>query len=200
VVLDHLPTLTGERDDVDVQARYLEVEYEGTHYATIYLPNGNPINTEKFPYKLGWMERLKKRAEILLASETPFVFAGDFNVCPLDKDCYSPKRFANDALLQPESRDLWHGLVNLGLTDAFRVFDQRAQQYSYWDYTGGSYDKDNGVRIDHFLLSPQLADRLVSCTIDREPRAKIKASDHTPVLCEVLDAEHTNNGNLYAGG
>lgn len=197
VVLDHLPALAGGRDEDDPQARYLEVAYKGTHYATIYLPNGNPINTEKFPYKLGWMERLVARAETLLAEETPFVFAGDYNVCPLDKDCYSPTRFANDALLQPESRHLWHQLVNLGLTDAFRVFDQRASQYSYWDYTGGSYDKDNGVRIDHVLLSPAVADRLISCTIDRVPRAKQKASDHTPVLCELAEVENRQE-NPYA--
>lgn len=197
VVLDYLPALTGGRDAVDEQARYLEVVYKGTHFSTIYLPNGNPINTEKFPYKLVWMERLNQRAKTLLADEKPFVFAGDFNVCPLDKDCYSPTRFKNDALLQPESRDLWHGLINLGLTEAFRVFDQRASQYSYWDYTGGSYDKDNGVRIDHFMLSPTVADRLVSCTIDRNPRAKEKASDHTPVLCEIIDVVEGQE-SLYA--
>lgn len=172
-------------DESDEQARYLEADVCGLRVATIYLPNGNPIDTDKFTYKLDWMRRLNAYAAGLLAQDVPFILGGDYNVCPLDKDCYSIKAMANDAQTQPESRDLWHQLQFMGLTDAFRVFDHREGQFSFWDYQAGAFQKDNGLRIDHLMLSPQVADHLQSCKIDTVPRGKPKASDHTPVVASI---------------
>ncbi len=179
-ILDHLPG-----DDSDEQARYLETDVNGVRCINIYLPNGNPAPGEKFDYKLGWMDRLIARIAELRQEEIPFLIGGDFNVIPEDKDCYDPKTWKDDALFRPETRQKFRTLLNLGLTDAFRVFDTRAGQYSFWDYQGGAWQKGLGIRIDHFLLSPPLADRLASCAIDAEPRGKEKASDHTPVIMEL---------------
>ncbi len=181
----HLRDLPGDPDDQ--QARYLEVDTFDIRLASIYLPNGNPTLSEdgelheKFTYKLGWMDRLHARATALLAGEIPFVLAGDYNVCPTDDDVYDPIGFANDALCRPESRSRFRSLCNLGLTDAFRSLHPAPHQYSYWDYQRGAWQKDNGVRIDHLLLSPEAADRLLETGIDKSPRGKEKASDHTPV-------------------
>ncbi len=174
-------------EDEDVQARYLEATIQGVRVAAIYLPNGNPIPGEKFDYKLRWMDRLIARAELLLASEQPIVLGGDYNVCPKDEDCYNPQAFANDALCQPESRAAFRRLLNLGFTDALRVFIPEGPAYSYWDYQAGAWQKDNGLRIDHLLLSPQAADRLTMAAVDRKPRGLEKASDHTPVWCDLSD-------------
>ncbi|MBT6961224.1 MAG: exodeoxyribonuclease III, partial [Rhodospirillaceae bacterium] len=154
--------------------------------ASIYLPNGNPIDTEKFPYKLGWMDRLHTHVEASLALEETIVFGGDYNVIPKDDDVYNIANFATDALVQPESRARFQAIKNLGLTDALRSFNHAPHQYSYWDYQRGAWQKDNGLLIDHLLLSPQAADRLTDAGIDKGPRGKEKASDHTPVWC-VLD-------------
>ncbi|MDA9008377.1 exodeoxyribonuclease III [Alphaproteobacteria bacterium] len=183
LIMDRLP---GE--DEDEQARYLEADIGGIRAACLYLPNGNPIDTEKFPYKLRWMERLKQRMETLLAEEIPAVFGGDYNVCPTNDDCYDPVGFSNDALCQPESRSAFRSMLNLGMTEAFRTVNKTPHTYSYWDYTGGAYQKDHGVRIDHFLMTPQAADLMDDCVIDREPRAQMKASDHTPVILTLRDA------------
>jgi exodeoxyribonuclease-3 len=174
-------------DDEDEQARYLEATIDGVRVATIYLPNGNPIDSEKFPYKLAWMDRLIDRARTLLDQEECFVFGGDYNVCPRDEDCYDPAAFADDALCQPESRSRFRALVNLGLTEAYRTLHPGVIAYTYWDYQRGAWQKDNGLRIDHLLLSPQAADRLIACDIDRGPRGKQKASDHTPIWCELSE-------------
>ncbi len=172
-------------DDSDEQARYIEAVVDTVRVASIYLPNGNPLGTEKFPYKLAWMDRLVTHASSLLQHEEALVLGGDYNVCPLDMDCYDPPGFADDALCQPESRNRFRQMLHLGLTDAFRALHPQRIAYSYWDYTGGAWQKDNGVRIDHLLLSPQAADRLEACDIDKSPRGRERPSDHTPVWCEL---------------
>ena len=174
-------------DKKDEQARYLEATIGGLRIASIYLPNGNPIKTDKFPYKLAWMDRLIAHAEALLASEQPVVLGGDYNVIPQDEDVYSPAAFAGDALAQPESRQRFRTLLNLGFTDALRALHREPHLYTFWDYQGGGWQNDHGLRIDHFLLSPQAADRLEACDVDRDPRGKPKASDHTPVVCRLSD-------------
>jgi len=174
-------------DESDEQARYIEATINTVRIAGLYLPNGNPFPGPKFDYKIGWMDRLIARAEELLATEEKVVMGGDYNVCPKDEDCYSPQRFQMDALLQPESRDRYYSLLNLGYTDALRHFYPSGTNYTYWDYQGGAWQKDNGVRIDHLLLSPQAADCLKACDIDRTPRGREKASDHTPIWCELAD-------------
>ena len=175
-------------DPADEQARYLEATTFGLRVASIYLPNGNPIKTEKFSYKLAWMDRLHDHAHGLLESERPVVLGGDYNIIPQDEDVYDPKAFAGDALAQPESRQRFRALVNQGYTEAFRALHGEPHQYTFWDYQGGAWQNDHGLRIDHFLLSPQAADRLEACEIDRGPRGEKKASDHTPIVCRLRDA------------
>lgn len=172
----------------DEQARYIEATAGDLRVASIYLPNGNPVGTEKFAYKLAWMERLRAHAAELLADGAPLVLGGDFNVIPEPIDCHDPRAWEGDALFQPESRRAFRALLHLGLTDAFRALhpdEERA--YTFWDYQGGAFQLDHGVRIDHFLLSAAAADRLVACTIDKAPRRKPKASDHTPVVATLAD-------------
>jgi exodeoxyribonuclease-3 len=174
-------------DSSDEQARYIEAVTDSDagflRIASIYLPNGNPVDTEKFPYKLAWMERLVAHAENLLRHEEALVLAGDYNVIPADDDVYSPEAFAGDALTQPGSRAAFRRLLYLGFTDAFRALHSEIGAYTFWDYQAGAWQKDNGLRIDHLLLSPQAADLLVESGIDRKPRGKQKASDHTPIWC-----------------
>ena len=175
-------------DKSDEQARYIEATIRGFRVASIYLPNGNPSNSDKYPYKLKWMARLHKHVrDRLLPTEMPIVLGGDYNCCPTDRDVYDPEGWADDALCRPETRHEFRALVNLGLTEAWRSLHNEIA-YSFWDYQGGRWPRDEGLRIDHFLLSPQAADRLVACEIDRAPRGKQKASDHTPVWVE-LDAD-----------
>jgi exodeoxyribonuclease-3 len=183
---DVAPGLPG--DPADEQARYLEATVGGLRLASIYLPNGNPVGTDRFAYKLAWMERLRARAEALLELDEPMVLGGDYNVIPEPIDCHDPKAWADDALFQPESRRAFRALLHLGLTDAFRALHpDEARAYSFWDYQRGAFQLDHGIRIDHLLLSPLAADRLLACTIDKEPRRKSKASDHTPVVVELRD-------------
>ena len=169
-------------DDTDEQARYLETRINGMRFINIYLPNGNPVGTEKFSYKLRWMDRLHDRIAQLRKTAENFVLAGDFNVIPEDRDCHDPAAWAGDALFQPESRRAFRRLINLGLTDAFRVFHDGGGHYTFWDYQAGAWPRNNGIRIDHILLSPALADRLTMSMIDTAPRGLEKASDHTPIL------------------
>lgn len=180
VILDHLPG-----DDSDEQARYIEFETNGIRLIDIYLPNGNPIGTEKFTYKLAWMERLRLRLKELKENNIPFAIGGDFNIIPEDKDCHDPKAWAGDALKQPESIAAFRALINLGLTEAYRIYNKSAGQYTFWDYQRGAWQKDDGIRIDHFLLSPEIADRIQNCTIDKTPRGWDKPSDHTPITIEI---------------
>jgi len=174
-------------DDADEQARYLEATVDGVRVATIYLPNGNPTDSEKFPYKLAWMARLRDRAAALLTDERPVVLGGDYNVIPTDEDVHDAAAWAGDALIRPETRAAFRSVLWLGYTDAFRAKDPTPHKYSFWDYQGGAWQKDHGIRIDHLLLSPQAADRLKAAGIDSGPRGKAKASDHTPVWCELTD-------------
>lgn len=176
-------------DDDDTQARYIEASISGVRVASIYLPNGNPTPSEKFEYKLAWMERLHARARDLLAYEEAFVLGGDFNVCPTDDDVYDPEGWRDDALCRPETRAKFRALSYLGLTDAIGVYYPIPGKYTFWDYQRGAWEKDNGLRIDHLMLSPQAADRLEACDVDRLPRGKEKASDHTPVWCTLSEAE-----------
>lgn len=178
LILDTLPG-----DSTDEQARYLEIDWEGIRLINIYLPNGNPVGTEKFTYKLSWMKRLHNHLNTLRESEIPFLVGGDFNVIPEGRDCYNPALWAEDALFHKETRKLWRGLVGLGLYDAYRILHpDESGAYTFWDYQAGAWPKNLGLRIDHFLLSPTLTDRLTSCEIDKAPRALEKASDHTPIL------------------
>jgi exodeoxyribonuclease-3 len=172
-------------DGGDSQARYLEASFGDIRIATIYLPNGNPVDSDKYRYKLAWLERLRAHAVTLLHQERPFVLAGDYNVIPEPEDVYDPVAWREDALFRTETRRAYRGLVNLGLTDAFRAFHAEPHRYSFWDYQAGRWQRDEGLRIDHLLLSPQAADRLVAADIDKTPRDKDKASDHTPVWCEL---------------
>jgi exodeoxyribonuclease III len=174
----------------DDQARYLEASFgEGDNavrVASLYVPNGNPTSDiDKFTYKLAWMERLAAQTESLLRREVPLVLAGDYNVCPTDEDVYDPVAWREDALCRIETRSRFRGLLNLGLTDAYRVFHRESHRYTFWDYQAGRWNRDEGLRIDHLLLSPQAADRISACEIDKAPRAKERASDHTPIWCEL---------------
>lgn len=168
-------------DDSDEQARYIEAIINDTRLINIYLPNGNPVPGDKYDYKLGWMERLYNHLKSHTDNDTPFIIGGDFNVIPEDKDCHDAKAWEGDALFRPETHKAYRSLLNLGLTEAFRVFDTRPGLYTFWDYQAGAWQKDNGIRIDHFLLSPTMADRLQSCTINKAPRGWDKPSDHTPI-------------------
>ncbi|MCW5699914.1 MAG: exodeoxyribonuclease III [Rhodospirillales bacterium] len=175
-------------DDADTQARYIEAFTGDLRVASIYLPNGNPVGTDKFTYKLGWMERLYRHVQCLLESEDAFVLGGDYNVAPTDRDVYDPKAFADDALCQPESRAAFRKIMYLGLTDAIRAIGGDAQRFTWWSYQQRAFTADHGVRIDHLLLSPQATDRLETADIDREPRGWDRPSDHTPVWCRLSDA------------
>jgi len=172
-------------DDSDEQSRYLEavLTVNGTLFriATIYLPNGNPVDSDKFAYKLAWMDRLVAHAKTLLAYEEPLVLAGDYNVIPTADDVHDPAAWAGDALFRPETRARFHKLMNIGLTDAFRACHTESHRYTFWDYQAGAWQKDHGIRIDHLLLSPQAADRLLACDIDKVVRGREKPSDHVPV-------------------
>ncbi|MBC6416640.1 MAG: endonuclease/exonuclease/phosphatase family protein, partial [Rhodospirillales bacterium] len=172
-------------DETDSQARYLEVETHGMVAASIYLPNGNPVASDKFGYKLAWMGRLARHAEALLREERVLVLGGDYNVIPQAEDCYDPQAWQGDALFRPESRQAFRTLVNLGFTEAYRQIHPKVRGYTFWNYQGGAWQNDLGIRIDHLLLSPQAADRLADCGIDRRLRGADKASDHTPIWCRL---------------
>ena len=177
-------------DETDEQARYVEalvLADRPVRVGGLYLPNGNPVGTEKFPYKLAWMARLRARARALLDQEEAFVLAGDYNVIPRDEDCHDPKAWADDALFQPESRGAYQALLNLGLTDAWMACDGRGHEYTFWDYQRGAWQKDHGIRIDHLACSPQATDRLQACEIFRKARGLEKPSDHVPVIATLED-------------
>ncbi|MFN3701103.1 MAG: exodeoxyribonuclease III [Alphaproteobacteria bacterium] len=169
----------------DEQARFIEAEIEaesgGLRLINIYLPNGNPIDTEKFDYKLEWMAHLKAYLQQLRVQSVPFLIGGDFNIIPEDKDCHDPKAWKDDALFHMKSRKIYRSMLNLGLTDALRVRNTAAMQYTFWDYQAGAWPQNKGIRIDHFLLSPEIADRLQGCAIHKTPRGWEKPSDHTPI-------------------
>lgn len=176
-------------DTADEQARYLEAVITtvsgSIRVASIYLPNGNPIGTEKFAYKLAWMERLLTHAKGLLALEEPTVLTGDFNVIPEPRDAHDPALWVTDALFQPESRGAFRRLVHQGWTDGLRAAEPGEGVYTFWDYQAGAWQKDNGIRIDHLMLSPEAADRMAAAGVDRQVRATEKPSDHVPVWVEI---------------
>ena len=172
-------------DSTDEQARYIEADVNGLRLINIYAPNGNPMGTEKFDYKLAWLKRLHERLHALRNENTPFIIGGDFNIIPTDEDCHDPNAWRGDALFQPQSIAMYRAFINLGLSDAFRTFNQQPEQYSFWDYQAGAWPKNNGIRIDHFLTSPMATDRTQSCIIDKEPRGWERPSDHTPVSIEI---------------
>lgn len=177
--------LDGDRDDE--HSRYIEADVGGVRVACIYLPNGNPRPGPKFDYKLRWMERLRARMREILAEEVPAVVLGDYNVIPENKDVWSPGAMEDDALMQPESRDAYARLLGDGWTDAVDLHNPRGGIWTYWDYQAGAWQRDHGFRIDHALLSPELADRLLACGVDKAHRGREKASDHAPVWVEFRD-------------
>ncbi len=190
-ILSRLPIEAAERElpdgEGDDHARFIAADIAGLHVINIYLPNGNPVGTEKFTYKLAWMDRLQRHLARLMDAERPFVIGGDFNIIPDDIDCYDPRAWIGDALFQPESRGRYRALINLGLTDALRAVNPNPHLYTFWDYQAGRWQRDQGIRIDHWLLSPETADRLEGCVVDRAPRGLEKASDHTPVIVTLRD-------------
>ena len=174
-------------DDSDDHARYLEAEVDGVVIANLYLPNGNPLPGPKFDYKLAWMERLRARMAALWAEEKPTIVLGDFNVIPQDKDVWSPPAMADDALMQPASRDAYRRLLADGWTDALDTLNPRGGVWTFWDYQAGAWQRDHGFRIDHLLLSPELADRMTAAGVDKAYRGREKSSDHTPVWVDLRD-------------
>ena len=174
-------TLLG--DETDSHARLLEVMIENIRMVNIYLPNGNPVGTAKFEYKLAWMDRLTQQMKLWLASDVPTLIGGDFNVIPEDIDCHKPAAWIHDALLQPEPRAHYRAMLALSYTDAFRSLHPGVGgQFTFWDYFRQAFEHNRGIRIDHFLLTPDLAKRLQDCEIDKGPRGMEKPSDHTPIV------------------
>jgi len=178
--------LPGDPDDT--HSRYLEATIDGVLVGCLYLPNGNPAPGPKFDYKLRWFARLTKHAEALLATAAPVVLAGDYNVMPTDLDVYKPERWLDDALFRPEVRDAYARLIARGWTDAVRKLHPDERIYTFWDYFRNAWERDAGLRIDHLLLSPSVAQRLVGAGVDREVRGWQKASDHAPTWVDIADS------------
>ena len=177
-------TLVG--DEADSHARYLEVTIGGITIVDIYLPNGNPVGTEKFSYKLAWMDRLLWQMARWREQNLPVLIGGDFNVIPEDIDCHKPASWVRDALFQPETKDRYHQMLALGYTDAFRsLHPGETGQFTFWDYFRLAFEHNRGIRIDHFLLSPEVASRLVACEIDKGPRGETRPSDHCPIVLTI---------------
>ncbi len=170
--------------ETDAQSRYIEIRTEGLTVGNLYLPNGNSGGADGYAYKLRWMEALADRARALLDEETPFVLAGDYNVCHTDEDFAPGTLPGGDALIRPETRAAFRKLLWLGLTDALRALQPRGTAYTFWDYQGGAWRRDLGLRIDHALLSPDIAERLRAATPDRHERDQPQPSDHVPVVIE----------------
>ncbi len=174
----------------DVNARFIETEInlknikKKIKLINIYLPNGNPIETEKFDYKLEWMNKFNEYIKTLIINKTPIIIGGDFNVIPNDEDVYSPENFKNDACAHPLTRQNFRKLLNLGFTDTVKYFVEGSTNWTFWGYRGGNWQKGNGLRIDHFLTTPDLTDLIKKIKVNREPRGWEKASDHTPVTLE----------------
>ena len=200
-ILSKLPLEDVQRglpgDDADEQARWIEATVVGKQAIRIcglYLPNGNPVELNsdgspveggKYAYKLAWMERLRARAQALLAEEIPALMAGDYNIIPQAEDAKRPDAWRDDALFRPESRAAFQRIVNLGFTEAFRARTRGPGHYTFWDYQAGAWNRDDGIRIDHFLLSPQAADLLRDCQIDKDIRGRDKPSDHVPIWVDL---------------
>jgi len=175
-------------DATDKQARFIEGVYPAgkgiVRVASLYLPNGNPAGSDKYSYRLSWMKRLHDFAASRLCLEEPLLLAGDYNVIPADIDAKNPDEWVKDALFLPSAREAWQSLVNLGLTDAIRAVSSEPD-YTFWDYQAGAWPKNNGIRIDHLLLSPEASDMLIHAFVQKEIRGWEKASDHVPVWVEL---------------
>lgn len=178
--------LPGDPDDT--HSRYIEAAIEGVLIGCLYLPNGNPVPGPKFDYKLRWLDRLTSYAAELLSLDLPVVLAGDYNVMPSDLDVYKPERWRDDALFRPEVKTAFHNLVAQGWTDAIRKLHPGERIYTFWDYFRNAWGRDAGLRIDHFLLSPVIVDRLAAVGVDRDVRGWEKASDHAPVWIELTES------------
>jgi exodeoxyribonuclease-3 len=178
VLNKHLPEFTEEIP----QARYLEVEIQGCIFCSIYVPNGNPLNSEKFEYKIKWLDAFILHAKKLLEFEIPVILAGDFNIIPEEIDCWDENVWQNDALATPEIRKKFRIIKNLGFFDSYRLVNKNKIEWSFWDYQNGSWNKDHGIRIDHLLVNSFGADKIKDCQIDRSLRGKNKPSDHTPIF------------------
>ena len=176
-------------NDEDTQSRYLEAVIpdgnKAIRVASIYLPNGNPVESEKYPYKLAWMDRLIAHANGLLKLEEPLVLAGDYNVIPDERDVHNPAAWVDDALFKPQTREKFRTLLNLGFTDAMRAVSDAPGLYTFYDYQAGAWQRGQGLRIDHLLLSPLAADRLQNVAIDKDMRAAEKPSDHVPIRVDL---------------
>ena len=178
--------LPGDPDDV--HSRYIEATVDGVVIGCLYLPNGNPAPGPKFDYKLRWLDRLIAHSAELVSSGSPVVLAGDYNVIPTERDVYKPERWVDDALFRVEVREAFARLIKQGWTDAIRVLHPDEQIYTFWDYFRNAYTRDAGLRIDHLLLNPPVAERLVSAGVDRNVRGWEKASDHAPTWVELRDS------------
>ncbi|GHD09862.1 exodeoxyribonuclease III [Tianweitania populi] len=176
-------------DDSDEQARFIEGVFSTSRGAlrvvSLYLPNGNPVGTEKFPYKIAWMKRFEQWAQDRLALEEPLILGGDYNVIPMPSDVRYPDNWLDDALFQPESRASFRRLSNMGFIDAYREVDDASGAYSFWDYQAGAWQKNNGIRIDFLMMSPEASDRLRSADIEKHVRGWEKPSDHVPVVAHL---------------
>lgn len=177
-------------DEADEHTRWIEATVQGrrpVRVTSLYLPNGNPAPGPKYDFKLAWMERMRLRVIELLKTEQPLVFCGDYNIIPQPQDAAKPEAWVKDALFLPASRAAFRRLTALGLTDALRARSQKPGLYTYWDFQAGAWERNNGIRIDHHLLSPQAADLLLDCQIDKAVRGREKPSDHVPIWID-LDA------------
>ncbi len=175
-------------DEGDEQARWIEATAVGERAVRVcglYLPNGNPAPGPKYDYKLSWMRRLQTRAEALLKDEEPALMAGDYNIIPQPEDARRPEAWEDDALYRIESRRAWRNIVNPGFTEAFRARSRMPGQFTFWDYQAGAWNRNDGIRIDHVLMTPQCADLMVDCGIDSEIRGREKPSDHVPLWVEL---------------
>lgn len=186
-VVKELP-LESEDDEIDEQARYIEalvyINDKVLKVASVYVPNGNTVGSDKFLYKMKFFDRLRKYyIETSYTDDTAFLIGGDYNVAPEDIDVYDPKSLRNTICFHPEEQQKYRSLINSGLTELFRAFNPDIQQFSWWDYRGGGYKNGKGMRIDFLLACPKVADIAINCSIDENPRGKEKASDHTPVIC-----------------
>ena len=174
-------------DPEDEHSRYIEAVVNGVIIGCLYLPNGNPVDSPKFDYKLRWFQRLQLHAAELIASGRPAILTGDYNVMPTEKDVYKPERWTNDALFRPETREAFAKLMGQGWTDAIRTLYPEETIYTFWDYFRDAYGRNAGLRIDHFLLSPDIARRLKSAGVDHHVRGWEKSSDHAPVWIELSE-------------
>jgi len=174
-------------DPQDLHSRYIEATVGKVVVGCLYLPNGNPAPGPKFDYKLSWFDRLERHAAELLAADVPAVLVGDYNVIPTELDVYAPERWVDDALFRPEVREAYRRLVEQGWVDAVRAMHPGERVYTFWKYLRNAFQRDAGLRIDHFLLTPSLATRLTGAGVDRDVRAREKASDHAPVWITLVD-------------